>query len=129
MTFDVNELLAKIEANVVPEMPEELWDTKLHEHITSRLAVIGTISSDPLKLRMINDALRDAAEKTTAVLAYSKYFTRISGEKFRMFSEGHQGRLEVASFKVQRSASLVRTYTHTLIKMQEMVKARIDMNK
>jgi hypothetical protein len=129
MTFDVNELVAKIEATVVPELPEELNHAILRLHVSSRLAVVGAISNDKLKMHMLVNNIREASRMTAELLVFSHYFANISGKKFVSLPPDTQTGLESLSIHVQRSTAIVETYTDTLLKMHEMVKTRIEAQK
>jgi hypothetical protein len=129
MTFDVEQFLAKIEATVVPELPEELTEDRLRDHVAKRIAVAAVISIDGMKLRFIGTSLQGAQLYLDELLALSRYFARISGEKFCTYSSQHQDALELASMKVTRSVSILKTYIAILLKMQETVQARIDLRK
>lgn len=127
MTFDVDALIAKIEASVVPELPEELTEDKLRDHIAKRIAVAAVIGIDGMKLRFIETSLKGAELYIDELMGLSRYFARVSGEKFRTYTPAHQDALELASMKVTRSVSVIRTYTAILLKMQETVQSRIDL--
>jgi hypothetical protein len=129
MTFDVNALLTKIEANVVPELPDELKEEKLREHVAQRIAVASVIVNDQMKLKFIVSCLRGAEDYIETLMGHSRYFARVSGKKFGTFTPAHQDAMELTSMRVTRSTCVLRTYTATLLKMQEIVQSRIDLQK
>ena len=129
MTFDVNALLTKIEASVVPELPDELKEEKLREHVAQRIAVASVIVNDQMKLRFIMTCLRGSEDYIEVLSGHSRYFARVSGKKFGTFTPEHQTAMERASMQTMRSVCVLRTYTATLLKMQEIVQSRIDLQK
>jgi hypothetical protein len=129
MTFDVNALLTKIEATVVPELPEELNSATLRLHVSSRLARVGAIGNDQLKLRVLKGYIKEASRYISELLEFSHYFASISGKKFVKFAPEHQDALEALSTHVRRSTEIAELYTDALLKMHELVAARIKIQK
>jgi len=129
MTFDVNQFVAKIEATVVPELPEELSEAKLRDHMAQRVAVAAVIVDPRMQLRFVVDCLKGAEHYVAELLGIAQYLKDVNGEKFAGFSPEHRFALEQCSAQVTLSVAVLKSYTTTLLKMQELLQCRIDLQK